>query len=204
MSIGQLAAFNLVLLMAVASPGPALLYAIRAALAGGRIAGTLTGLGLACMASTWTLLALIGLDGAFALFPSLYLGFKLVGAGYLIVVAVRTWRDARTPLDAKASPGPRARSRAFAGGVLINAPKSVLFAAAVLVSVFPTPLGGLDKALIVANHLVVEALFYAALALAMSTEGIGRRYLRAKVVFDRTAAVVLGALGLRLVARATE
>ena len=202
MTTGQLIAFNLVLLAAVASPGPALLYALRATLAGGRLAGVLTGLGLALMASIWTLLALLGLNGVFALFPSFYLGFKLAGATYLIVIAVRTWRDARTPLDAKQAPV----SRAFVGGMLINAanPKSVLFAAAVLVSVFPAPLDGLDKALVVTNHLVVEVLFYGVLATAMSSHEVVRRYLRAKVVLDRVAAVVLGALGARLIVRAAE
>ena len=51
---------------------------------------------------------------------------------------------------------------------------------------------------ILANHLVVELVFYTALAYAMSSRAVSARYLRAKVLLDRVAAAVLGALGLRL------
>jgi threonine/homoserine/homoserine lactone efflux protein len=50
----------------------------------------------------------------------------------------------------------------------------------------------------VLNHLVIELVFYTALAIGMSTEAVSRMYLRAKTSIDRVAAVVLGALGVRL------
>jgi threonine/homoserine/homoserine lactone efflux protein len=86
--------------------------------------------------------------------------------------------------------------------VLVNLanPKSVLFAAAVIVVVFPKGLSLTDKAIIVGNHLMIELLFYSALAMLMSTQAISRRYLRLKPVLDRVAAGVLGALGVRLLA----
>ena len=43
-----------------------------------------------------------------------------------------------------------------------------------------------------------------ALATAMSTDRLARHYLRAKVAFDRAAALVLGALGPRLIVRVGE
>ena len=76
-------------------------------------------------------------------------------------------------------------------------PKSVLFAAAVLVTVFPAGLGLADSIVIVTNHFLVEIAFYTALAFGMSTQAVAKRYMRAKI-FDRAAAVVLGALGVRI------
>lgn len=196
MTIEQLIAFNLTLLAAMASPGPALLILIRTSLAAGRFAGIATGCGLAIMAAAWTAMALLGLDAIFRLFPVVYTAAKIAGALYLLYIAYRTWRSARDPINGSVMPA----RHAFRDGLLVNLlnPKSVLFAAAVLVVIFPASMPLADKAIIVANHLVVEIVVYTVLAVALSTPHVSRQYLRAKVYLDRAAAVVLGALGLRL------
>lgn len=196
MILEQLVAFNIALLAAIASPGPALLVAIRTTLSAGRRAGIATGCGLGLMAAMWTLMALLGLEVVFRLFPWAYTAVKLAGALYLLHIAWSMWRGARSAIQAQARPA----KRAFRQGFLINLlnPKSMLFAAAVLIVIFPADLGALAKAVIVLNHLLVEVLFYAGLAFAMSTPRVSRHYLRAKVYLDRTASLVLGALGLRL------
>lgn len=194
--VHQIIAFNLVLLAALASPGPALLYALRTSLASGRAAGVASGWGLAVMAAAWTLMALLGLDALFRLFPWAYSTFKVVGALYLIYLAWSTWRGAAKPVGDSARPN----ARAFLGGLLVNLanPKSALFAAAVLVVIFPQGLTATDKAVIVGNHLMVEILAYTGFALVLSTRSVGKRYIRAKPVLDRIAAAILGGLGLRL------
>ena len=84
------------------------------------------------------------------------------------------------------------------GHVLAFNPKSALFAAAVLVVIFPPDLGWGAKAAVAANHLAFEVCAYGVLVSLLATEAIGRRYLRAKAVLDRVAAGVLAALGVRL------
>lgn len=196
----HLIAFNIALIAAIVTPGPALLYSIRTTLANGRAAGLATGLGLAVMAACWTLLALFGLETVFALFPWAYGAFKIGGAVYLLYVAWATWRGARSPVgqsDARV----RARlRRAFAGGFLMNLgnPKSALFAAAVLVVIFPPDLSAGEMVLIAANHLAIEILFYGAVAFAMATPAVSAGYMAAKPVLDRIAAAVMAALGVRL------
>lgn len=194
----HLIAFNLILLTALSSPGAALLFAVRTSISGGRAAGILTGLGLATMAAGWTLLALLGLDRLFALFPIVYSALKIAGALYLIYVAYMTWRGAHNRIEQAAKP----HGRAFLEGVLINLgnPKAVLFAAAVLVVIFPSGLSGADMALITFNHLVVEVLWYAAIAVILSGSRARARYIALKPVLDRIAATLLGALGLKLLA----
>ena len=57
MTPGQVLAFNIALLFAIASPGSALLVAVQTTLRYGRAAGIAVGAGLGSMAATWTLLA---------------------------------------------------------------------------------------------------------------------------------------------------
>ncbi|MEL7098951.1 MAG: LysE family translocator [Pseudomonadota bacterium] len=190
-------AFNLVLAAAIASPGAALLYFIKTTVASGRAAGVLTGIGLGLAAALWTLAALLGLEVVFTLFPWTYTALKLAGAAYLLYLAWQTWKHARAPLgEAPARPGASVLS-----GFLVNAgnPKSMLFAAAVIVVVFPEGLAARDIAFITLNHLVVELAFYALFALALGSAPARRGYLSLKPVFDRIAATLLGALGLRLI-----
>ena len=196
MSAESLIAFNLVLAAAIASPGAALLYFIRISVSAGRAAGIATGIGLGLAASLWTLAALLGLESVFLLFPWTYTTLKVAGAFYLLWIAVQTWRHARDPLAESTRP----RGRAFLSGLMVNAgnPKSMLFAAAVIVVVFPQGLAARDIALIVANHLVLEIAFYTLFALLLSSGPARRGYLSAKPLLDRIAATILGALGLRL------
>ena len=196
MDWGHLVAFNVALIAAMLSPGPALLLALRTAITSGRLAGIATGAGLGLMASLWTLAALVGLDLVFALFPWAYLALKTVGALYLIYLAWCMWRDAHKPLTANPTPA----RRAFRTGFLVNLsnPKSVLFASAVLVVIFPRGLSLGDKLLVWANHFAVELLVYTAFSLLLTTPAARRAYLGAKPWLDRGAAAVMGALGLRL------
>ena len=197
MTLAHLIAFNLTLLAAIAVPGPSLLFLTRTALAHGRAAGIAAALGLGLMAAIWTLAALLGLQTLFALFPWAFVVMKTAGALYLLWIAMQTWRHARAPLGAVP---PVSQRRFFLSGMLMNLgnPKSVLFAAAVLLVIFPPGLTGGEKALIFANHLAVEWTVQPVLAILLSTAAVRSRYLDAKPLLDRIAAAVLGALGLRL------
>ncbi|WP_323768657.1 LysE family translocator [Antarctobacter sp.] len=189
-------AFNLTLLAALAAPGPALLFALRQSISGGFSVGFATGGGLALMAALWTGAALLGLEVLFRLFPAAFVIMKVVGALYLLWIAYSLWRDAHQPVG----DSPRPHGRAFVDGMLVNLanPKSVLFAASVLVVIFPPDMTLAAKAMVVGNHFAVELIAYGAFAALLSTQRARAGYLRLKPVIDRIAALVLGALGLRL------
>lgn len=196
MEISHLLAFNAMLLAALVSPGPAMLVALHTALTRGRWAGILCGFGLAFAAALWTLAALVGLDGIFRAFPWAYGTLKAAGALYLCHLAWKTWRHADdAPADVAAG-----RGASFRRGALTNLanPKSMLFAAAVLVVVFPAGLAPAGQAIIVVNHFAVESAAYALLAVTLGGRSAASGYLRAKSWLDRITATVLGALGLRL------
>lgn len=197
LTLADLIAFNVVLIAAIVSPGAALLYFIKTAVASGRTAGIATGIGLGTAAAMWTLAALLGLEAVFTLFPWTYTVLKVGGALYLLWIAVQTWRHARDPLGDVPTPA----GKSILSGFVLNLgnPKSMLFAAAVIVVVFPQGLAPRDIAVIVLNHWVLELLFYGGFALLLSTGTARRGYISLKPVFDRIAATLLGALGLRLI-----
>lgn len=196
LTLAHMAAFNAVLILSILSPGAAFLMAVRSTVSHGRSAGLATGFGLGLMASLWTLAALLGMDVLFAIFPWAFTALKIGGAAYLIYLAITTWRGAKVPVVAATRP----QGRAFMDGILVNLgnPKSVLFAAAVLVVIFPPEMSGFEIALITLNHLTLEILFYTACAFILSAPAARTRYLRAKPLLDRIAALLLGGLGLKL------
>ena len=198
MGIEHLIAYNLALLISILSPGPSMLFLIRNTLTSGRRTGIITGVGLGVMAVCWTIMALLGLDGIFQAFPWAYTTFKIVGAGFLIYLAWSTWRQASVPIVQSFTP--RSRGSAFLGGILVNLgnPKTVFFAAAVLVVIFPANLSGLEKTLIAANHLAIELTLQPLMAILLSTRAVSQRYLAFKPALDRAAALALGAIGCRL------
>lgn len=196
MTAQSLIAFNLILVAALFSPGAAFLLSVKTSVSAGRAAGVATGFGLASAAACWTSSAFLGLGAVFALFPWAFGVIKTVGALYLLWIAYQTWRNARTPLKDTVTP----KGRAFLSGLLVNFgnPKSMLFAAALIVVVFPKGLGPMDIAFVVANHFVLEVAFYTGCALLLSSAPARTAYLRAKPILDRIAALALGGFGFKL------
>ena len=197
MTLDLILLFNLVLLAAIASPGPALLIAIKTTLTHGRNAGLKIGLGLAIMAASWTAMALLGLEIIFQIFPWAYLGIKIIGGFYLLYLAWKTWKSAKAPLDENNT---QQSETSVLAGILINLanPKSVLFAASFLIVIFPPDLMVVEKLFIVINHLGVEVICYSIIATIMSAEFIRKKYFVAKLILDRIAAVVIGGLALKI------
>lgn len=196
MTSTHLITFNIALLAAIASPGPAFLVAVHTTVTDGTRSGIIIGLGLGLTAAMWTLLALFGLESIFLLMPWVYMTAKICGALYLCYLAFLTWRNATSPIHNSA----KRRVNAFRDGVMINLsnPKSVLFAAAVLVVIFPADLTAWEIGLIVTNHLAIEIIFYTALAYVMGTDVIRSSYLQAKKYLDRGASIILLSLGLSM------
>ena len=196
MELEHVIAFNIALLAALFSPGPGMLVTIRNTLANGRRAGFATGIGLGTIAAGWTLAALFGLEAIFTLFPWAYVTLRIIGAAYLLYIAISIWHSARSAID----PTPISGRRAFVTGMLVNLgnPKSVLFAGAVLVVIFPAGLSTTEMSIIALNQILLEWTFYTCLVMVLSHGAISTHYLNAKPILDRVAATMLGALGLKL------
>ena len=74
----------------------------------------------------------------------------------------------------------------------------MLFAAAVLVAIFPPDMDVAHKLAIAGNHLGIELVFYAILAATMSRQDVRTCYFAMKPYLDRFAAVVLQVLAINI------
>lgn len=131
MEMSEWLLFVVVAAVAIMSPGPAVLVAMRNSLNGGarRVMVSSLGniVGLACVAG----LATLGLGAVLHTAEWLFSLIKVLGAAYLVYLGIRQWR-AETPLLSAASVTARSgwsRWRTFLEGYLvaISNPKAILF-----------------------------------------------------------------------------
>jgi threonine/homoserine/homoserine lactone efflux protein len=197
LDLEHIVAFNLALVLALISPGPAFVMSIQTTLSSGRKSGVHFGVGLGLMAAVWTSLALVGLEAVFLVFPWAYGLIKTIGAIYLLYIAATIWRNSAQKLTVDSNQN---TAKSFVRGVLVNAlnPKSVLFAAAVLIVVFPPNMLFNENAFVVLNHFLVEVVFYSTLACIMSRQTVREKYISLKLYLDRISSVALGGFGLSL------
>ena len=184
------------------TPGANVLLVSQLAASGQRRSAFFAGLGVTAVAVTWALLALLGVNAVFAALPQLRLALQVAGGIYLCYVAMRLWRSGSA---GKGEPAALlAPAAAFRLGFLTNImnPKSALFFGSVFASALPTAPGASLLAwtlvLVFANALV----WHSFLAVAFSLPRVQAAYARQRRALNRMAGVILGALGLRLLATA--
>ncbi len=190
-------------LLAAMSPGPATLMTARVGMTEGLRAGVPLSVGIAAGALTWAAAALSGLALLFELAPALLATLKIVGALYLIWVAIHMWRDADRPFDLGTGPqAPRSAASAFLRGLLVQYanPKAALFFSAVFVGTIPPEAPGWAVALMLVAIFVNELAWNLIVARVFSFERARSGYISLKSVIDRSFGGLLGALGLKLAA----
>jgi threonine/homoserine/homoserine lactone efflux protein len=90
----NLAAFVLVAVVVIATPGPDTALTIRNTLLGGRRSGIFTGLGVAAGQATWTIATSAGIAALLVASEAVFRGVKYAGALYLALLGVRALRTA--------------------------------------------------------------------------------------------------------------
>ncbi|RDW14118.1 LysE family translocator [Paracoccus thiocyanatus] len=198
MSAEQVIALVSALSLAILTPGPAIIATVQTAFLHGRRRALPYALGLATGASLWCLFALAGLAVLFRLHPALFVALKIFGGFYLLWFAWTLWRASARPLP----PAAGGATKGFWGGIALNLsnPKPALFYAALILSVFPEPMGVGRQALIYGLCLATELFWYALVAVLMSTAILRARYFAAKTWIDRAASIAMGLLGVLLIA----
>jgi threonine/homoserine/homoserine lactone efflux protein len=114
----------------LAIPGPAVVYVVTRSLDQGRTAGMVSMLGIETGTFTYALAASAGLSGLIASSVTAFTIVKYAGAAYLIYLGVRKLIEREQPQETL----PRARSRLFLNGVLVQLlnPKIAIFFVAFL------------------------------------------------------------------------
>ncbi|WP_438345870.1 LysE family translocator [Methylorubrum populi] len=116
----HLAAFALVSLGMVLTPGPNMAYLVSRTLAQGRAAGLVSLTGVAAGFLVYLLCAAFGITALLVAVPFAYDALRLAGAAYLLLLAWQTVRPGgRSPFAARPLP-PDGPGRLFAMGFLTN------------------------------------------------------------------------------------
>jgi threonine/homoserine/homoserine lactone efflux protein len=208
---------NLVALLGIAaaliagamSPGPSFLMIARTAVASSRADGLAAALGMGAGAVVFAVAALAGLQALFAAVPLLYVMLKVAGGAYLVFLAWRIWRGARSPLQA-AEPGlpvaERRLARSFLLGLAtqVSNPKTAIVMAGIFAALLPREIDTWFFVVLPLIVFVIDAVWYAIVVFALSASASRSAYLRFKTALDRIAGGVMALLGFRLIAGSTE
>lgn len=185
------------------SPGPSFVLVSRISVGNSRLHGLAAAIGMGLGGAFFALLALAGLVALLQQIEWLYFILKCAGGLYLIYLGIAIWRGAREPISV-VSPdgrGALAVSRALLLGLVtqVSNPKTAVVYASIFAALMPQ-----DPPLALMLALpplifVIEAGWYAIVAMAFSAPRSQQAYLGGKAWVDRLAGAVIGALGLRLI-----
>ncbi|KQW39209.1 threonine transporter [Rhizobacter sp. Root404] len=191
------------LAVGVVSPGPSFILVARTAASSTRLAGLYTALGMGAGGVVFAIAALLGLRGLLLAVPSMYLALKVVGGIYLVYLGARIWMSARMPLVTSASARgvSLTKFRAFTAGFTTQVcnPKTAVVYASVFAAFLPKEQTLALELSLVALVFIVEAGWYAAVALVLSAGRLRNGNLRCKGALDRVAGAVMLVLGLKLI-----
>ncbi|UWQ19137.1 LysE family translocator [Jannaschia sp. M317] len=186
--------------VAGASPGPATLAIAGTSMASGRRAGLVLASGITLGSLTWSVAAALGLGAVMLTQVWLFEAIRLIGGGYLLLLAAKSARAALS----RARPQTRALSgssrRLFARGLALHLtnPKAVLFFGALYAIGVPPDASASALLTIILAVGLQSALTFHGYALLFSTPSMTRLYLRLRRPFEALFALGFGAAGLRV------
>ncbi|WP_166366365.1 LysE family translocator [Pseudomonas akapageensis] len=130
--MNELLAVAVVTILAVISPGPDFAMVTRNSYAYGRRSGLMAALGIACGVQVHVFYTVLGIAVIITHSPPLFMAMKLLGAGYLIYLGIRSLMNTTTLTLGSASGPVPPLWKAFSTGFLTNAlnPKTMLFVVA--------------------------------------------------------------------------
>jgi threonine/homoserine/homoserine lactone efflux protein len=208
--MATLPAFVVAVLLISASPGPAMALIMRRAALRGLGGAVPTVLGLEAGLYVWALCAGAGLAALVAASEVAYLVLRVAGAAFLLYLGVRAWRSAwlsrkagrQAEAERELPPAsPRTWWKAFGEGTLVMLanPKAAAFMIAFYPQFVPAdqPLLA-TTALLALVQVVIETLFYLALAAVVGRAGAWFRRPAIRRRLDAVSGTVLVTLGLRM------
>jgi homoserine/homoserine lactone efflux protein len=202
MNISNWLLFCSVALLATFSPGPAVLLAISNSVAKGPRRALICSLGNALGLFVVSGVAMAGMGVVLATSASAFTVLKVAGAGYLIYLGIKQWRNHASAFSAvNTSPGQTSEWRLFGQGVALalTNPKSILFFTALLPQFLVQDAPLLEQFVVLTTTFSVCALlshtFYALLAHTLRKQFANSGRVR---VFNRISGGIFVFLGLGL------
>lgn len=179
------------------TPGSDVMFASASGLAGGPRAGVAAAVGVALGGVLHTLLAAAGLGALLVASPVAFETVRWLGAGYLLFLAVKSWRGAQAENVA----GAQRLGRAIRRGFVTNAlnPKVALFVLAFLPQFTNPETGPVWQQILVLGLLFSTTGFVITAGYGALAGMAGRAFAEASGWMGKVAAVVFALLALRLV-----
>ena len=190
-------------LIAVISPGPANLAIIGTAISQGRRAGLIIALGIFCGSLTWACSAALGLAALLRTYAIALEIMKVLGGLYLIYLAWKAYKSARTP-DADTAVGSSgvkytARQLWLRGyAIHVTNPKAIFGWLAIISLGLPANAPTSAIALIVGICSTTSFLIFTGYAMLFSTRHALRVYKSMRRWIEGAMAVFYSAAGLKL------
>ncbi len=187
-------------LLAAMSPGPSFVVAVRTAASDGFKVACALAVGFGLGAVLWATAAMAGLALVFEIMPQLFVAMKLVGAAFLIFIALMMWRHAKDPLETVEGARPRSITSAMRFGFLTFAtnPKTAVFFGAVFVGLVPGDVSWGWRLALLAAIFLNETLWYVAVARIFSMPRARAGYIRLKTHVDRFFGSLIAAFGAKI------
>jgi threonine efflux protein len=188
--------------VALLSPGPNTFVVSNLAASGSRQSAACAAVGIAVVAGIWSTLAALGVNAIFGAHQAVRSTVQIVGGFYLLYLGVRFWRSSTVNVESlqlRLSP-----LAAFRIGLITNLtnPKSVFFFSSVFATALPSNPSALLAISAVAMSVANALVWHMMLALAFSHRQVQETYARSRKAIGRTAGLVIGAFGLRLLVTA--
>ena len=194
--------FGLAALGLLVIPGPAVAYIVTRSIHQGRAAGLMSVLGVATGSLVHVAAAALGLSAVLTSSAVAFDAVKLVGAGYLIWLGIRTLQ-AGDPQEVSEGAGTANLARAYAQGVVVNVlnPKTALFFLAFLPQFVDPEAGGPAPQVLVLGVVFVALGIVSDGIYALVASRLGR-WLLARPAFARNRRIVTGGVFITLGAAA--
>jgi threonine/homoserine/homoserine lactone efflux protein len=186
--------------LGIMSPGPDFVAVTYTAVTGSRRSAAAVATGVVLGNGIWAGAALLGVRALFALFPSLFLLIKTLGALYLLWLGVGLLRSARKPLPES---GTQSASGSWVGyfsnglSTTMANPKAAIYYASALSSAAPANASFMLLLAMLAAVLVVATLWFSVVVMVLSTPKASAAFRRFKVYFETLFGVLLVTFGLR-------
>ncbi|WP_276357892.1 LysE family translocator [Cohnella caldifontis] len=193
----------LALTVGVVSPGPSFVFIAQRSISVSRSDGLAAAIGMGIGGVAFAVLGLLGLHTILTAVPWVYAILKIAGGLYLLYIAYQVWRGSSQPLHIRES-NPAGDSRRRSSLLLglttqLSNPKTAIVYGSIFAAMLPEHITFKYDALILPLVFLVEAGWYAIVAVALSSAAPRKAYARCKRWIDRTAAGVMSLLGIKLI-----
>lgn len=191
------------LLVGAMSPGPSFLVVAKRSISGSRADGLASAAGMGAGAIVFAGIALCGLYALVTALGHLFIFLKVAGGAYLLFMGYTMWRGATQPMTAGTQPSFKRQHirHSFWQGFATQTsnPKTAIVYGSVFAAFLPHDAKGWWYIALPPLVFIVEAGWYALVAISLSREAPRKKYIAFKTWIDRIAAGVMSALGIRLI-----